>query len=173
MAFPDNVQNFMRAIDPSTVTDAQNIEQYQQYIENGNFTAAQNLLAEIQNGSAMNLNAGRFNEILQTVEDIQNFYFGLNGVQDYIDSNINIYSDIAMYSSQTNYVVGNIVSSGSEYYRCIQENGPNTSVHHPSESDSQYWELFLAPQEPKQYPIQAQQPTGQQVGDLWFQVVSD
>lgn len=173
MAFPDNVQNFMRAIDPSTVTDAQNIEQYQQYIENGNFTAAQNLLAEIQNGSAMNLNAGRFNEILQTVEDIQNFYFGLNGVQDYIDSNINIYSDIAMYSVQSNYVVGNIVSSGSEYYRCIQENGPNTSVHSPKEANSQYWELFLEPQEPKQYPIQAQQPTGQQIGDLWFQEISN
>ena len=103
MAFPDNVQTFLRAVDPSTILDAQNIQTYQNFIQQGDFVGAQNFLAQMTNGNAMNLNAGRYNEVVQTIEDIQNFYFGLNGVEDYINDNINAYTDIASYSNSTNY----------------------------------------------------------------------
>ena len=71
MAFPDNVQTFTQAVDPSTVLDVQNIQTYQNYITNGDFAGAQNFLAQMTNGIAMNLNAGRYNEVIQTIVDIQ------------------------------------------------------------------------------------------------------
>lgn len=174
MAFPDNVQTFLRAVDPSTTLDAQNIQTYQNFIQQGDFAGAQNFLAQMANGNAMNLNASRYNEILQVIEDIQNFYFGLNGVEDYINDNINAYTNIATYSNSTNYVDGNIVAYNGSYYKCIQNNGPNSTVITPTVTSNwqNYWELFIKPQEPKQYPIQATQPTGQVVGDLWFQVLN-
>lgn len=174
MAFPDNVQTFLRAVDPSTTLDAQNIQTYQNFIQQGDFVGAQNFLAQMTNGNAMNLNAGRYNEVVQTIEDIQNFYFGLNGVEDYINDNINAYTDIASYSNSTNYTVGNIVAYNESYYKCIQNNGPNSTIITPTVTSNwqNYWELFIKPQEPKQYPIQANQPTGQAVGDLWFQVIN-
>ena len=173
MAFPDNVQTFLRAVDPSTTLDAQNIQTYQNFIEQGDFAGAQNFLAQMTNGNAMNLNASRYNELVQTIEDIQNFYFGLNGVEDYINDNISAYSNIAVYNNNTNYSVGNIAQKNGAYYRCIQANGPATTVVEPTVTSDweSYWELFIQPQEPKQYPIQAEQPTGQAVGDLWFQLI--
>lgn len=171
MAFPDNVQTFTQAVDPSTVLDVQNIQTYQTYIANGDFAGAQNFLAQMTNGIAMNLNAGRYNEVIQVIEDIQNFYFGLNGVVDYINNNISKYTDIAPYNNTINYVAGNLVGSNSTYYLCTQNNGPSTTIIEPNVTENwqNYWTLFLQPQNPKQYPIQATQPTGQNVGDLWFQ----
>lgn len=171
MAFPDNVQTFIQAVDPSTTLDVQNIQNYQTYIANGDFIGAQNFLAQMTNGIAMNLNAGRYNEVIQTIQDIQTFYFGLNGVVDYINSNINKYVNIAPYSNTINYVAGNLVGTNSTYYLCTQNNGPNSIVVEPNVSENweNYWSLFLQPQNPKQYPIQSTQPTGQNIGDLWFQ----
>ena len=173
MAFPDNVQTFLRAVDPSTTLDAQNIQTYQNFIEQGDFAGAQNFLAQMTNGNAMNLNASRYNELVQIIEDIQNFYFGLNGVEDYINDNISAYSNIAVYNNNTNYSVGNIVQKNGAYYRCIQANGPATTVVEPTITSDweSYWELFIQPQEPKQYPIQEVQPMRQAVGDLWFQTI--
>lgn len=173
MAFPDNVQTFTQAVDPSTTLDAQNIQTYQNYIANGDFVGAQNFLAQMTNGIAMNLNAGRYNEVIQTIQDIQTFYFGLNGVLEYINNNISRYVNILPYSNSINYAVGNLVGSNSTYYICVQENGPATTLIEPNVTEGweNYWSLFLQPQNPKQYPIQSNQPTGQNIGDLWFQQI--
>lgn len=171
MAFPDNVQTFLQAIDPSTTLDAQNIQTYQNYIANGDFAGAQNFLAQMTNGNAMNINAGRFNEVIQTIVDIQNFYFGLNGVENYINENISKFLAINLWSNSINYVSGNIVGSDSTFYVCTQANGPSSTIVQPNVTENwqNYWRLFLQPQLPKQYPIQSTQPTGQNIGDIWFQ----
>ena len=114
--FPDNVTTFVRAEDPSTVTDIQNILTYQTHLSQGNFSAAQALLAYMDKGIEMNINAGRFNEVIQVIEEIEKFYHGLNGVKQYINNNINAFSNIALYNNETDYVAGNIASDGNQWF---------------------------------------------------------
>lgn len=169
--FPDNVTTFVRAEDPSTTTDIQNILTYQNYLAQGNFSAAQALLASMDKGIEMNINAGRFNEVIQVIEEIEKFYHGLNGVKQYINNNIKAFSNIALYNNQTDYVAGNIASDGNHWFICKQENGPSSIIVQPKVTDNwnNYWDCFIKNQ--KQYPIQKEQPTNQVAGDIWFELI--
>lgn len=171
MAFPDNITTFVRAEDPSTATDMQNILSYQTYLAQGNFSAAQNLLASMDKGIEMNINAGRFNEVIQVIEEIEKFYHGLNGVKQYINNNISAFSNIALYNNLTDYTIGNIASDGNQWFICKQPNGPSSTIVRPNVTDNwnNYWDYFIKNQ--KQYPIQKEQPTNQNVGDIWFELV--
>ena len=175
MAFPDSVKTFIEAVDPSSVTDFQNIQEYQSLLESGNFTAAANLLASMKNGINMNMSAGRFNDVLNEIIEIEKFYYGLNGVRDYIQKNINAYTNINVWNNTINFSVGNITSDGSQWYHCIKENGPNTTIVQPNKTSGwhEFWQPFLSNKGPSQYPIQEDEPVGQIEGDLWFQIVSD
>lgn len=167
MAFPNDVKEFVQAIDPSTVTDAQNIAQYQSLISEGKFTQAQTLLASMQQGIEMNINAGRYNDVIDTIEAIEKFYIGLNGIKQYIQNNVDAFADIKLYNNTTNYVVGNIASNGTQWFINIQDCvGIEPEVTAGWEN---YWQYFLQQQHAKQYPIQSEQPTGQSIGDLWFE----
>lgn len=170
--FPDNVTTFVRAEDPSTATDIQNILTYQTHLSQGNFSAAQDLLASMDKGIEMNINAGRFNEVLQVIEEIEKFYHGLNGVKQYINNNIKAFSNNALYNRNTDYAVGTIASDGNQWFICKKPNGPSSTIVQPKISDNwnDYWDFFIKRQ--KQYPIQKEQPADQEVGDIWFELIN-
>lgn len=172
MAFPNNVKQFIEAKDPETIEDMQNIMNYQNELMKGNFSTAQSLLASMKNGIEMNISAGRFNEVIETVEAIEQFYYGLNGVKEYINTNINAFSDIALYNTQTNYVIGTVASDGNQWFICKQPNGPSTKIIQPkvTENWKEYWDFFIKNQ--KQYPIQREEPTDQEVGDIYFKIIN-
>ena len=147
MAFPETVDTFVQAIDPSTTIDANNITNYQTELANGNFSAAADILASMANGLEMNMNAGRFNSLLNAVSQIEQFYLGLDGVKQYIQDNINAYVDIQAYNATTNYVVGNVCTYNGNWYRCILASVGNLPTNET------YWETLLVPNPAKQYQI--------------------
>ena len=170
-SFPDEVKQFVEAVNPSTSTDAANIKSYQTAVSEGRYQDAQNILASITNGNKMNMSASRFNDLLAEIVAIENFYIGLNGVKQYIQDNIDAYVDVKAWSSSTNYVQSNLAISNGQYYLCLQA---NTNVQPGVTSGWQnYWSLLIKKQ--KQYPIQAEQPgpTEQVAGDIWFQLISE
>lgn len=173
MAFPDTITPFLQAQDPQNSIDVENILNYQNLLNSGDLSGAQQFLMSLSNGIQMSLNAGRYNQVIQAIREIEQFYLGLNGVKQYINDNISAFGDIALYNQETNYSIGNLASDGSKWYKCIQINGPETSIVQPGITSGweTYWELFLQPQNAKQYPIQIEQPTTQNVGDLWFQII--
>ena len=173
MAFPDSVKTFIEAVDPSSAADMQQIQQYQSLLESGNFTAAANLLASMSNGIKMNMSAGRFNDVLKEIIEIEKFYYGLNGVRDYIQKNIDAYTNINVWNNTMSFVAGNITSDGYQWYYCIKENGPTTTIVEPGKTHGweSYWQPFLSNKGVAKYPIQAEEPEGQVEGDLWFEVV--
>lgn len=166
MAFPDDTTTFLRAVDPSTQSDLNNIATYQNYLANGDFATAKEFLNSLSNGIQMNLNASRFNQVLEEVEQIEKFYLGLNGVREYIQSNINAFSDIGIWSADANYRVGNITSYNETLYVCKKD---NKGIAPSGASADEYWGVFIKNQ--KQYPIAKEQPTGLAAGDLWFQEI--
>ena len=119
MAFPDNVTNFTRAEDPTTVVDMNNIAEYQRRLADGDFSGAATWLQSMAKGIEMNLNASRFNEVLDVINQIEEFYLGLNGVKQYINDNINAFIDVALYNNTTNYSIGNLASDGSQWFKAI------------------------------------------------------
>jgi alkyl hydroperoxide reductase subunit AhpF len=173
MAFPDDVTVFTQAQDPSTTLDAENISAYQALIESGDYASASALLASMTKGIEMNMNAGRFNEVLAEIQAIETFYLSLNGVRAYIQENIDKYTDINVWNDTTDYAIGNIASNDGDWYICTTANGVSTTIYEPNVTSGweSYWDVFLAPKPAEQYPIQTAQPTGQAIGDLWFEVI--
>lgn len=171
MAFPDNVDVFLQSQDPSTAQDIQNIKTYQSLLGENKFSEAYNLLFnQMTNGIQMSLNAGRYNQVIDAIVAIENFYLGLNGVKEYIQNNASAFTNYKQWENSITYSVGNFVGHNSSWYSCIQQ---NTNIEPGVTSNWQnYWALILQQQEAKKYPIQATQPTGQTVGDLWFQIMS-
>lgn len=175
MAFPDSVKTFVEAVDPTTIADIQHIQQYQALLSEGNFNAAATLLASMENGIKMNMSAGRFNDVLNEIIAIEKFYIGLNGVREYIQKNINAYSNINLWDNSKNFDVGNITSNGEQWFSCIKANGPTTIIIEPGVSVGweNYWKPFLVQQRAKQYPIQAEEPSDLKENELWFQIVGE
>jgi len=173
MAFPDEVVIPVQAVDPSSTLDIQNIQSYQTLLSNGDFTTAAQFIQSMENGINMLMNAGRYNELRDIVVQIQTFYLGLDGVKAYITENIDKYTDVNVWNNTTNYSIGNISSEDGNWYICIQINGPSSSIVEPNVTSGWegYWSLFLTPMPAKQYPIQSEQPTGQSINDLWFEVI--
>lgn len=166
MAFPENITSFIQAKDP-TPDDIENINNYQSELSNSNFTGAKNILANMVNGIEMNMNAGRYNELIDTLKAIEEFYIELGSVRQYIRDNIDAKLYIAKYNNDTHYKVGNLVSNGSKWFICKEAcDGIEPEVTAGWETN---WEYFLN----TQYPIQQSQPTNQNVGDLWFEVLEE
>lgn len=165
MAFPDNIENFLQAQDPESTEDVNNIKAYQQMVDNGDISAARDFLMNLSNGIQMSLSAGRYNQVIDAIKEIEEFYLGLNGVKEYIKNNASAYTNFKQWNSGFTYSVGNIVFYNGNWYSCITE---NTNVN---PTNSYYWEVILETQLAKQYPVSETQPTGQEVGDLWFQVI--
>lgn len=172
MAFPDDVTTLMRAVNPTTAIDAQNIKEYQELLMQGNFSDAQTLLQNMTNGVQMNLNAGRYNEVLDLIEQIEQFYLGLNGVRNYIYNNVDKYLDVAEYVENIDYSIGNLAHKNNKWFKCIMANGPASTVIIPetTENWANYWEYFLLNQ--VAYPVQEEEPVGLNEGDIWFKVMN-
>ena len=169
MAFPQEIKTFERAVDVGLDTDITAIKNYQNAILNGDFSTAQEILATIKDGYAMNLNASRFNELIDTIVAIEKFYLEPNGVRQYIKDNILANSDIALYDETINYNEGNIASYNGVWFYCKKSNiGIVPTINQNWE---EYWGSFLEPLPALQYPIQKEQPTGQNIGDLWFEIL--
>lgn len=170
MAFPDNVDSFLQAQDPSTIQDVQNIKNYQSLLDAGKFSEAYNLLFnQMTNGIQMSLNAGRYNQVIDAIVAIENFYLGLNGVKEYIQNNASAFTNYKQWENSITYSVGNFVGHNNSWYSCIQQ---NTNIEPGIATNwENYWTLILQQQEAKKYPIQEEQPTGQTAGDLWFQII--
>lgn len=169
MAFPDNVTAFLQAEDPQTPEDIENILEYQRRLENGDLSGAQNFLMSLSNGIQMSLNAGRYNQVIEAITEIENFYLGLNGVKEYILNNASAFTNYKQWNSSTTYSIGNFVGNNGNWYSCTQQ---NTNIEPGVTFNWQnYWTLILQPQPAKRYPIQETQPTDQTAGDLWFQII--
>lgn len=170
MAFPDETTTFLQAQDPTTAQDISNIKSYQDLLNAGKFSDAHDFLMGLSNGIQMSLNAGRYNQVIDTILEIENFYKGLGGVKEYILNNASAFTNYKQWNSTYSYSVGNFVGNDGSWYSCIQA---NTNIEPGISTNWQnYWELVLQPQKAIQYPIQATQPTDQKAGDLWFQVLA-
>ena len=170
--FPDNMRILTRAIDPSSPSDLNNIANYQSLVSQGKFSEAQEFLARMTNGVAMNLNAGRYNEAIDLINAMADFLSNNDcNYKNYINSNINAYKDINGWNGDTDYSIGNVVIYNYIVYKCIQENGPNTMVIEPkmSENWTDYWQIFV--QNQKQYLLEVEEPIGLNDGDLWFELI--
>lgn len=163
--FLQNVTPFISAQDPSTTQDAQNINTYQNLLAT-NPTAAATFIATMPNAVEMQMNAGRYNEVLNLLGQLQMMF--INGIQPLIANNITRLLDVASWQNNIIYQVGNICQYNNNWYICIQT---TTGFQQPEVTDNweDYWDYFILPMPATQYPIQSTQPTGQSVGDLWFQ----
>lgn len=173
MAFPQDITEFLRATDPQTTTDVNNIIEFQRILLEQGPADAQNFLSDHPELVPMNINAGRFNEVLQTVEDIENFMVGDESTyKNYIQNNINAYSDIALWTTNTQYfgtnATGSVVSYNGRYFVCKQAH-TSSSDNEPivGEQWQTYWNILVD----HQYPISETQPVDQIEGDIWFQVI--
>ena len=170
MAFPNNIDVFLDAKDPTSTDDISNIKEYQRLLS-VDIASANEYLGNMPNGIEMNLNAGRYNQVIGAVSSIEKFY--KNDVKPYIESTINAYSDIGLWSDNADYSIGNIVCNGSEWFKCVTKNGKSSIVIQPEVSPNWQlsWVYFLKHQEAKKYPIQSAQPQNQKIGELWFKVL--
>lgn len=172
MAFPDNVDAFLQAQDPQNSQDIQNINTYQSLLNGSSenpISDAHDYLMRLSNGIQMSLNAGRYNQVIDAIVAIENFYLGLNGVKEYIQNNASAFTNYKQWSGIYNYSIGNFVGHNGSWYSCIQENTNIEPGINPNWQN--YWILILQPQSAIQYPIQIFQPEGQNIGDLWFQII--
>lgn len=72
-----------------------------------------------------------------------------------------------IWGSEITYSQNDIVVYDNAWYVNVSD----TNLNHTPSKNSSYWSLLFEI-EPKQYPIQSTQPTGQASGELWFQVLS-
>lgn len=171
MSFPQNPTVFLRAQDPSTSTDITNIKTYQTFLSNGDFAGAANFLAGLANGSEMNMNAARFNEVIDAINAIENFYLGLDGqgnVQGYINNLITAYTIIGAYDANTTYPQGGIAEYNGQWYKSLQANNIGNT---PDANIGTYWDYYIHPQPAIQYQFASSQPVGLSNGDLWFRTI--
>lgn len=167
MAFPNDITPFLPATDPTNATDINNILTYQNMLSAGDISGAQQFLMNLSNGIQMSLNAGRYNQVIDAIVEIEKFYSGLNGVKEYILRNSSAFTNYKQWNSTYNYSVGNFVGYNNSWYSCIKE---NTNIEPTVATNwEQYWQLILQPQPAKQVPIQGNTPIDQLVGDLWFE----
>ena len=75
-------------------------------------------------------------------------------------------SFLGTWTSARNYVVNNCVSYNNALWNCIQ---PNSNI--APAIGSSYWRMIYQEQ-PVVYPVQVNQPTTAQTGDLWFEVIA-
>ena len=112
--FPGQIQTFPTMYD-ITSSDAALVAQYQSAMESGNQTLANQILAQIPQGTQKIITATDLNTLSQAMLAIERFY--LTDVEPYIETQqqswlttINQFSYQGVWASGTTYVVNNIVS---------------------------------------------------------------
>ena len=169
MSFPQSPVTFLQAKNPENADDIKTILTFQNKLQTGtSFDEALKWLATQTNGTAMNLNADRFNDVINEVTAIENFYLGLGGVKEYIDALINAYSIIEEYNATTTYPQGAIAEYNGQWFKSLQDKNLGNT---PTDNIGTYWSYFIQPQPAKQYPMASSQPSGLSNGDLWFRII--
>lgn len=160
--FPYNIVNFLPAMD-LTAEDVSNVNGFQTAYKSGNLTLAASYLSAITNYSNKQLTASRFNPIATTIEEIETFYQSLNGVQQYLAENINLYTDVAQWSSTLNYSVGSLAIVSGVWYIALQAN-----INQNPTTTTAYWQVFISPIQSVQYYVGTTPPSTLPVGTIWF-----
>ena len=129
--FPDSIQTFTNFLN-ITASDAQLIQQYQTAIQSGDLETAQNIYAQIPNGSQKIINAQKLNTIINTCEALENFY--KTDVQPYVENKqvewqniIDLFGYKGAYNPTTTYSKNNFVTytyNGVNYVYIAVTNPP-------------------------------------------------
>lgn len=128
-AFPDAIDSFMRFTDPSA-QQQQYIQQYYAYVDAGNMTAAQSLIAAHPDLKNCIVNAETLNKYHDALLALEKHY------HEEIEDNIaNIVSYIGVYTTGTTYNKFNVVTYQNQSYMYI--NNTASSNHLPT--DTNYW----------------------------------
>lgn len=143
--FPQNVDQFLTFLN-ITATDGPLIAQYQTALQAGNTTLANQILAQIPQGTQKIITATDLNKLTQAIQAVERFY--LTDIQPYIQTQqeswlntINQFSYQGTWSNGTSYVENNIVSytTGGLVLLFIATSNPPTGT---VPTNTQYWRLL-------------------------------
>ncbi len=126
--FPEQVQTFVTMLN-MTVADAPNVKGYQQAMEAGNKTLAQQYYNRITNANRKFVDSTKMNRLMDTCVALQNFY--LTDIKPYIDDLQTTWTDrvdqfnyVGGYSASKLYAVNNFVtytvSGVRNVYICVK-----------------------------------------------------
>lgn len=126
--FPEQVQTFVTMLN-MTIADAPAVKGYQQAMEAGNNTLAQQYYNQITNADQKFIDATKMNRLMDTCVALQNFY--LTDIQPYVDNLQTTWTDrvdqfnyVGDYSASTLYAVNNFVtytaSGVRNVYICVK-----------------------------------------------------
>ena len=126
--FPEQVQTFVTMLN-MTVADAPNVKGYQQAMEAGNKTLAQQYYNRITNANRKFVDSTKMNRLMDTCVALQNFY--LTDIKPYIDDlqttwtdRIDQFNYVGDYSASKLYAVNNFVtytvSGVRNVYICVK-----------------------------------------------------
>ena len=126
--FPEQVQTFVTMLN-MTIADAPAVKGYQQAMEAGNNTLAQQYYNQITNANQKFIDATKMNTLMDTCVALQKFY--KTDIEPYIQSQqsiwgnrINQFNYVGDYSASTLYAVNNFVtytaSGVRNVYICVK-----------------------------------------------------
>ena len=126
--FPDNIQSFVTMLNMS-VADGAAVTGYQQAMQAGNNTLAQQYYSQITNANQKFIDATKMNTLMDTCVALEKFY--KTDIEPYIQSQqsiwgnrINQFNYVGDYSASTLYAVNNFVtytaSGVRNVYICVK-----------------------------------------------------
>lgn len=143
--FPNSLDQFMTFVN-IVATDGPLIAQYQQAMEAGNTTLANQILTQIPQGTQKIITATDLNTLSQAMLAVERFY--KDNIADYIETQqqswltiINQFSYKGIWESGTSYVTNNLVSytvSGLNLVYIATSNPPVGTAP----SNTQYWRVL-------------------------------
>lgn len=144
--FPNNVDEFITWLNIIS-TDGPLIVQYQQAMQAGNTTQANQILNTIPNATQKILTSTSLNKLTQAILAVERFYSSdiesyINNLQESWTNSIQQFSYKGSWSSGTTYVTNNMVSytiNGINYIYIAIANPPIGT--NPS-NNSQYWRIL-------------------------------
>ena len=143
--FPESLDTFKTMLD-IVAADATALKTYQQAMENGNITQANNALSGMQNANQKIMTAVDINKITNAVQALQRFYNSdivpyINSLQSEWSAQVNSLAYLGSYSTSTTYKKNNIVLYSPDgnvnyyLYLCIQ-NAPSSNI---APTNTTYW----------------------------------
>lgn len=140
--FPEQVQTFVTMLNMA-VSDGAAVTGYQQAMQQGNYTLAQQYFSQITNGNQKIIDATKMNTLMDTCVALQRFY--LTDIEPYIEikqqeweEKVDKFTYCGVYSSSTSYYKNNFVFTTvdgvDEVFICIQDAPVGTPV-----TNTTYW----------------------------------
>ena len=143
--FPSSVDQFMTFLN-IVASDGPLIAQYQQAMEAGNTTLANQILTQIPQGTQKIITATDLNKLTQAIQAVERFY--KTDIQPYIQNQqqnwlsvINQFSYQGVWESGTSYVVNNLVSYTASGLNLVYI-ATSTPPVGTAPTNTQYWRLL-------------------------------